>query len=209
MKPQKNALTSATIIGILTTIAGTFGVPAVSEDATTTQLVLQIVGTLLALWGRWRQGDLTVGAAKTVAPLVLLALGIFTMGCAAPSSEQGKAAQGGSTGVQPVVNVTVTFGGKVDVSGTSSGTAAPSAASEAQNRQEGRNDIDVPIDASGLVPGAAAGKVLGGLKVPAVPKVAPVEIVPPAPVPAPAPVVPETPAPVDAPVAPTLAPIGG
>lgn len=207
----KSALSSATIIGILTTIAGTFGVPAVSEDATTTQLVLQIVGTLLALWGRWRQGDLTVLPSKTTVPpaaLLLLGVGTFS-GCAAPASEQGRASQGGSTGQQPVVNVTVTFGGQVRVDGLSSGTAAPSAASEAQNRQDAKQDTSVPIDASGLVPAAGAGKVLGGLKAPKVPVAVPVEIVVPAPVPAPAPTVPETPAPVDAPVPPPLAPIGG
>lgn len=206
----KNALTSATIIGILTTVAGTFGVPAVSPDATTTQLVLQIVGTLLALWGRWRQGDLTVLPAKppAVPPAALLLAALALSACVAPVSEQGKASQGGSTGVQPVVNVTVTFGGAVDVSGTSSGTAAPSAASEAQSRQDakqdGKLDLTVPVDASG-----GAGKVLGGLKASKAPVVVPAEIVVPAPVPAPAPTVPETPAPVDAPVPPPLAPIGG
>jgi hypothetical protein len=208
MKPTKNALTSATIIGILTTIAGTFGVPAVSPDATTTQLVLQIVGTLLALWGRWRQGDLTVGAAKTVAPL-FLAFALTTTNCATPTSEQGRASQGGTIDRAPVTNVTFSFYGDVKVDGTSAPTAAPSAASEAQNRQEakqdGKLDVTVPVDALG----GGAGKVLGAVAKPKVPAVKPVEIVVPAPVPAPAPVVPATPAPVDAPVQPPLAPIGG
>lgn len=200
---QKHALASTTILGILTTVAGTFGVPAVSPDSTTTQLVLQIVGLVLAIIGRWKHGDLTILPSKPPAPpvaLVLAALGIGTFsGCVAPSSEQGKASQGGSTGLQPVVNVTLTFGRDVKVDGLSSGTAAPSAASEAQSKQDakqdGKLDVSVPVDAAG------AGKVLGAVKAPAAPVVVPAEIVPPAPVPAPAPTVPEAPAP--APVAPT------
>lgn len=74
----KNIFSSATIIGILTTIAGTFGVPAIDPSATTLQLILQIVGTLLALWGRWRQGDLTLGKAPTSPPLFLV-LGVLAL----------------------------------------------------------------------------------------------------------------------------------
>ena len=198
--PTKNALTSTTILGILTTVAGTFGVPAVSPDSTTTQLVLQILGLVVALYGRWKHGDLTILPAKPPAPPVVLVLAALALSaCVAPASEQGRASQGGSTGQQPVVNVTVTFGGQVRVDGLSSGTAAPSAASEAQSkqdaRQDGKLDVSVPVDAAG------AGKVLGAVKAPAAPLVVPAEIVAPAPVPAPAPTVPEAPAP--APVAPT------
>jgi hypothetical protein len=107
---MKNVLRSATILGILTTIAGSFGVPAVDPSATTLQLVLQIVGLLLALWGRWRKGDLRIGAA---APLLLAAL-VLT-GCAgltpsglspstagAPATAtQGAQTIGGSQGQAP------------------------------------------------------------------------------------------------------------
>ena len=199
---QKHALASTTILGILTTVAGTFGVPAVSPDSTTTQLVLQIVGLVLALWGRWKHGDLTILPAKPPAPpvaLVLAALGIGTLSaCVAPSSEQGKASQGGSTGLQPVVNVTLTFGRDVKVDGLSSGTAAPSAASEAQNRQDGK--LETNIDPKSV--GEGVGKVLGAPKLPVTPVVrsrapvvVPAPIVAPAPVPAPAPTVPEAPSP--------------
>lgn len=183
---QKHALASTTILGVLAAAAGTGGVvPAAVPNASTWDLVLQIVGLVVALIGRWKHGDLTLLPSKPPAPpvaLVLVALGIGTLsGCVAPSSEQGKASQGGSTGLQPVVNVTLTFGRDVRVDGLSSGTAAPSAASEAQSKQDakqdGKLDVSVPVDAGG------AGKVLGAVKAPS------------APVPAPAPTVPEAPAP--------------
>ena len=208
-KPKKNVVTSVTIVGLV--VAAIPIVAAIRATGWTPENLTLLAGWMTAVYGRVRQGDLSIIPAKPPAPpvaLVLMALGVGTFsGCVAPASEQGHAAQGGSTGTMPVVNVTVTFGGKVDVSGTSSGTAAPSAASEAQNRQEGKNDISVPIDASGVIPAAGAGKVLGAPKLPSAPVPAPVvvpaEIVAPAPVPAPAPTVPEAPAP--APVA----PIGG
>lgn len=198
---QKHALASTTILGLLTAAAGTGGVvPAAVPNASTWDLVLQIVGLVLALIGRWKHGDLTILPGKPPAPPVALVLAALALSaCVAPSSEQGKASQGGSTGLQPVVNVTLTFGRDVKVDGLSSGTAAPSAASEAQSKQDakqdGKLDVSVPVDAAG------AGKVLGAVKAPAAPVVVPAEIVAPAPVPAPAPTVPEAPAP--APVAPT------
>lgn len=202
----KSALASTTILGILTTVAGTFGVPAVSPDSTTTQLVLQIVGLVLAIIGRWKHGDLTILPGKPPAPPVALVLAALALSaCVAPSSEQGKASQGGSTGLQPVVNVSFAFGGNIDVVSTSSGTAAPSAASDAKSKQDGK--LETNIDPKSV--GEGVGKVLGAPKLPvtpvvpspAAPVVVPAEIVPPAPVPAPAPTVPEAPAP--APVAPT------
>lgn len=200
----KPALYSTTILGLLTAAAGTGGVvPAAVPNASTWDLVLQIVGLVLALWGRWKHGDLTILPAKPPVPpaalvICTLALGASTATCVAPASEQGHAAQGGSTGLQPVVNVTLTFGRDVKVDGLSSGTAAPSAASEAQNRQDGK--LETNIDPKSV--GEGVGKVLGAPKLPVTPVVpspapvvAPAEIVAPAPVPAPAPTVPEAPAP--------------
>lgn len=208
MKPTKNPAQSVTMWGLLALALPIAA--AIQAEGLTGENITLAVGWLGTFIGRWRQGDLKPlawGKPPAVPPaalLLILGVGTFS-GCVAPASEQGKAAQGGSTGTMPVVNVTVTFGGKVDVSGTSSGTAAPSAASEATNRQDakqdGKLDLSVPVDASG-----GAGKVLGAVKAPAAPVVVPPEIVAPAPAPvapAPVPAVPETPAP--APVA----PIGG
>ena len=179
MKTKKNAAQSVTMWGIL--LLALPIVSAIRETGWTTENIGLALGWLGTLFGRMRQGDLSLTSwGKSLPPAALFLLGVGTFsGCAAPASEQGRASQGGSTGQQPVVNVAVTFGGQVRVDGLSSGTAAPSAASEAQARQDAKQDtkLDVPIDASGLVPGAAAGKVLGGLKAPAVPKPAP-EVIP-------------------------------
>lgn len=197
---QKHALASTTILGLIAAAAGTGGVvPAAVPNASTWDLVLQIVGLVVALIGRWKHGDLTLLPSKPPAPPVALVLAALALsGCVAPSSEQGKASQGGSTGLQPVVNVSFAFGGNIDVVSTSSGTAAPSAASDAKSKQDGK--LETNIDPKSV--GEGVGKVLGAPKLPVTPVapapapvVAPAPIVAPAPVPAPAPTVPEAPAP--------------
>lgn len=116
-----------------------------------------------------------VGAAS-----VLALLGIWTGGCAAPQAEQGRSAQGGSTGQQPVVVNNIVFHGNVKTDSVTTGTAAPSAASEATSKQDAKADVPVTVDASGVVPavGAKAEAVKAAAAVAekvAEPKPAPVE----------------------------------
>lgn len=111
---MKSVLSSATVWGIITAAAGAFGVPAVDPSAETAQLVLQIVGLLIALWGRWRKGDLHLRGG---AFLPLLIAGLVLGGCAgmpgltgggtsgAPATaSQGAQTIGGSQGQAPATS---------------------------------------------------------------------------------------------------------
>ena len=65
---SKNVLLSTTILGILTTAAGAFGVQAVAPtvagdpatDHSLLQTILTVLGLVLAAWGRYKRGDLTI-----------------------------------------------------------------------------------------------------------------------------------------------------
>lgn len=75
-------------------------------------------------------------------------------GCAMPSAEQGKAAQGGSVTMGPPISVTVNIGtnGEVSTSATTAPTAAPAASSTAESKQDAKQDgkIDVKVPATGV-----------------------------------------------------------
>lgn len=86
--------------------------------------------------------------------LALLVLALS--GCAMPTAESGKAAQGGSVTSGPPITVTVNIGtgGTVSTSSTSVPTAAPAASSTGGVKQEGnadgKVDLKVPAGAGGL-----------------------------------------------------------
>lgn len=85
---QKSMFSSVTIWGLLATAAGAFGIPAIEPGADTKSLVLTLIGLVLALIGRWRQGDLTLGPApKNTAGLILIAA-LAAAGCASSAQPQ-------------------------------------------------------------------------------------------------------------------------
>lgn len=86
---QKSLFSSVTIWGLLATAAGAFGVPAIEPGADTKSLVLTLLGLVLALIGRWRQGDLTIGPApKNTAGAILLIATLASVGCASSAQPQ-------------------------------------------------------------------------------------------------------------------------
>ena len=197
---SKNILLSTTILGILTTAAGAFGVQAVAPtvagdpatDHSLLQTILTVLGLVLAAWGRYKKGDLTILPAKApeVPPAVppaaaLLLLLLTTTNCAMPSLESGRTGQGGSTGAAPVVNVVVNLSGMTRIDGVSTPTAAPSAESQNSTKQEGNSKVDPESIGKGVKSAAegAAGvlkakvPVLGAAPEVPVPEV-PVPVVP-------------------------------
>ena len=70
--------------------------------------------------------------------------------CAAPASEQGRSALGGSVTMGPPISVTVNIGtnGEVSTSATTAPTAAPAASSTAEAKQEAKATTDVKADAT-------------------------------------------------------------
>jgi hypothetical protein len=77
---MKSPLSSVTIWGLVTTAAATFGLPAIDPTASKAQLVIQILGLLLAAYGRWRKGDLSLTGKAPVAPLLALVAAPFLLG---------------------------------------------------------------------------------------------------------------------------------
>lgn len=94
-------------------------------------------------------------AASIAAHALGAALALALSGCAMPSAEQGKAAQGGSTGPAPAFTVTVSFAGPVNVTSSSVPTAAPAASSTADAKQDAKATTDVKADAT--IPAGAGG----------------------------------------------------
>ena len=50
---MKSPLLSKTVLGLALTVAGEFGAPAVAPETPTLQVVVQLLGLALALYGRW------------------------------------------------------------------------------------------------------------------------------------------------------------
>lgn len=96
----------------------------------------------------------------------ILAVAVLALsGCAMPTAEQGKAAQGGSTGPAPAFTVTVSFAGPVNVTSSSVPTAAPAASSTADAKQDAKATTDVKADVK--VPAGAGGLSLTPPETPA------------------------------------------
>lgn len=177
----KAAIRSLTIGGILTMLAGSVGVPAVDAKQTTVSLVVTALGALMALWGRYRRGDLKL--------LALAFLAVLSAGCAVPSANQGQQGQGGSTGPAPQYLVSFSFSGPVTVTSTSAPTAAPAATSGNEAKQDAKADGQLALGDSAIK------SLLPVPKLPAVP-----EKKPDAPAPVAIPETPATPTPAPAPV---------
>ena len=188
---SKNILLSTTILGILTTAAGAFGVQAVAPtvagdpatDHSLLQTILTVLGLVLAAWGRYKQGDLTILPAKApevppaVPPAAALLL-ILIGGCAMPKLDSGAQGLGGSTGPAPVVNVTVTFSGDVRVDSLANPTAAPAATSQNSTKQEGNAKVDPEAVGKGVKSAAEGAAELVKPKVPVLGAAPEVPVVP-------------------------------
>lgn len=123
----KSVFSSLTIWGLVTTLAGVVGVPAIDAKATTTALVLQIAGIVLALIGRYRKGDLKLPLTKGAAAALLAVSFLVLGGC--KSIPYGRVEFGGfgfsaAVDTRPIVGavggIVTTVGGAI----TGTGAAA-------------------------------------------------------------------------------------
>lgn len=66
---MKHAIKSRTIWGVLIAAAGTLGLPglaAPAEDASTVDTVVHVIGLLLAIYGRFKAGGISLLRKKDV-----------------------------------------------------------------------------------------------------------------------------------------------
>lgn len=66
---MKHAIKSRTIWGVLIAAAGTLGLPglaAPAEDASTVDTVVHVIGLLLAIYGRFKAGGISLLPKKDV-----------------------------------------------------------------------------------------------------------------------------------------------
>lgn len=68
---MKSALKSKTIWGVLIAAGAAAGLPglaAPADDASTVDTVVHVLGLLLALYGRWKAGGISIMSSKAPTP---------------------------------------------------------------------------------------------------------------------------------------------